>query len=161
MKILIMYYSYSGNTRAVAKMLQEELSCDVAEVEMTEPYTGDPDAVAAQGKEEVTNGFRPRISPLGIAFAEYDTVLLGTPVWWYTFAPAMRTAIMSFNWVGKTVYPFITDGGWPGSTLRDIKLHCRRADVRAGLDVRFDEAQMKTPAEEIRQWAESILTTQD
>ena len=161
MKILIMYYSYSGNTRAVAAMLQEKLNCDVTEIEMVVPYTGDHDAVAAQGKEEVTNGFRPRIKPLEIAFSEYDTVLLGTPVWWYTFAPAMRTAVTSFNWVGKTVYPFITDGGWAGSTMRDIKQHCRRADIRPGLDIRFDESQMKTPAEEISQWAEAILITQD
>ena len=156
MKILIMYYSYSGNTRSVAGMLREVLNCDVAEIEPIDPYTGDSEAVTEQGKAEVTNGFRPRIKAPEIAFSEYDVIVLGTPVWWYTIAPAMRTAITSFNWAGKIVYPFITHGGWAGTTLKDMKNHCRWADVRPGLDLRFDDGRMGSPQADVEEWVSLI-----
>lgn len=40
---------------------------------------------------EVESGFMPKIQPLNIDLTEYDTVILGAPVWWYAFAPAMKT----------------------------------------------------------------------
>ena len=73
--------------------------------------------------------------------------------------PAMRTMLESYDWSGKTIYPFITNAGWPGEALKEIALSCRGAEVKPGLDVRFDESdldKMKTPESEIIRWAESI-----
>ena len=52
--------------------------------------------------------------------------------------PAMRTMLESYDWSGKTIYPFITNAGWPGEALKEIALSCRGAEVKPGLDVRFD-----------------------
>ena len=71
----------------------------------------------------------------------------------------MRTMLESYDWSGKTIYPFITKAGWPGEALKEIALPCRGAEVKPGLDVRFDATdldKMKTPESEIIRWAESI-----
>ena len=64
-------------------------------------------------------------------------MILGTPVWWYTFAPAVKTVLSAADWNGKTVYPFATNGGWIGHTFRDMKTACAGADVKQGLNIRF------------------------
>ena len=60
------------------------------------------------------------------------------------------------DWSGKTVYPFATNGGWIGHTFRDVMTACAGADVKKGLDIRFDEDHMRTSIAEINRWAEQI-----
>lgn len=66
----------------------------------------------------------PKIQPLNIDLTEYDTVILGAPVWWYAFAPAMKTFLHDTDLSGKTVYPFATNGGWLGHTFQDFVKEC-------------------------------------
>lgn len=91
MKSLILYYSYGGNTRGIAQKLQKALGADLAEIKTLTPYTGNYDDVVDQGQREVSEGFLPQLLPLGVDLKGYDAIVLGTPVWWYTFAPAMNS----------------------------------------------------------------------
>ena len=75
-----------------------------------------------------------------------------TPVWWYTFAPAMHTFLKNTDLSGKTVYPFATNGGWIGHTFEDFAKACPDASVKAGLNVRFNEADQITSDAEVEQW---------
>ncbi|MCI6377449.1 MAG: flavodoxin [Clostridiales bacterium] len=156
MKTLILYYSYGGNTRRIAGKLQAALGADAAEIQTAKPYTGSYDDVVAQGQREVNSGYLPEIAPLDIDLGRYDTVVLGSPVWWYTFAPAMNAFLRMHDLSGKTVWPFATNGGWLGHTLRDFKSACAGADVREGLNVRFNEARQITPDAEVEKWARQI-----
>lgn len=156
MKTLLLYYSYGGNTRSIAQRIQTALGCDAAEIETAAPYPGDYDAVVDQGQREVNAGFEPEIKPLAHDIAGYDAVILGTPVWWYTFAPAVKTALSTGDWTGKTVYPFATNGGWIGHTFQDVEKACAGAAVEKGLNVRFDESTLRTPAAEIDRWLQTI-----
>ena len=114
MKTLILYYSYGGNTRRVAQMIQKEVGGDLAEIQTVQPYTGDYNAVVDQGQREIDSGFCPELKPLTVDLKDYDTVVLGSPVWWYTFAPAVHSFLKEADLVGKRVYPFATNGGWLG-----------------------------------------------
>lgn len=90
MEALIVYYSYSGNTRKVAKLLAERLHAESAEIETATAYPSAYDAVVKQGKDEIRRGYLPELKPLGKNPEHYDTIFLGTPVWWYTLAPAVK-----------------------------------------------------------------------
>lgn len=57
---------------------------------------------------------------------------------------------------GKIVYPFATNGGWLGHTLKDFEKACKGAIVKPGLSVRFDESMLRTPEKEIRTWIKTI-----
>ena len=114
MKKVIVYYSYRGNTKSIAEMIQKSTGADIARIETVVSYDGDYNSVVNQGQDEVNSGYCPKIKPLNIDLSKYDEVILGTPVWWYTFAPAMHTFLKKNDLSGKTVYPFATNGGWIG-----------------------------------------------
>lgn len=154
MKILTVYYSHSGNTRKIAEMIQKNLGGDIAEIKTKVPYTGSYNSIVEQGKREIESGFSPAIEPLGVDVAAYDTVFIGTPVWWYTYAPAIKSFLENTDLSGKTVFPFATNGGWVGHTLSDFKKGCPDSDVRKGLDVYFSGSSLRTKQKEIDSWIE-------
>lgn len=156
MKSVIVYYSLSGNTGKIAEKIQKEIGGDIAEIKTVTPYTGGYNAIVDQGHKEVNSGFSPAIEPLGIDLKNYDTVIIGTPVWWYTFAPAVKTFFEENDLSGKTVYPFATNGGWLGHTFEDIKKICRGATVKSGLNVYFSNTTLKTKETEIKNWISRI-----
>lgn len=156
-KKLIVYYSYSGNTERIARMIKDKISdADVVRIETRQPYTGDYDAVVEQGKRETESGYSPEIKPLNINLNDYDTIIIGTPVWWYTFAPAVKTFLDGADFSDKTVYPFATNGGWIGHTFKDFSKGCADAEVKPGINIRFDEDTLRTSESEINEWISKI-----
>ncbi len=156
MKPLILYYSYTGHTRQIAERIQKALGGERKEIQTETPYTGSYDAVVQQAQEEIRRGFQPAILPLNLNIDAYDTILLGSPVWWYTYAPAMSSALTQYSFAGKTVYPFATNAGWLGHTFSDVVKACPGAAVKRGLDIRFDEDRLITPKSEIEAWIQAI-----
>lgn len=156
MKILIAYYSYSGNTRKIADMIHKKIGGDIAEIETVTPYPADYNEVVDQGQKEVNEGFMPAIKPLDKDPADYDTVVLGTPVWWYTFAPAVKTFLAQNDFSGKTVYPFITNGGWIGHTVKDIEKAIPNAEIKQALNIKFNGSDLSLSVSEIENWIAKI-----
>ena len=159
-KMLIVYYSVSnGNTRRIAKRLQEAVGADIVQIETVTPYTGSYDDIVNQGQREVNQGYQPRIKLLPVNPADYDVIAVGTPTWWYTMAPAVRTFLNDCSWQGKTLIPFQTHGGWPGHVMKDIKDVCKGATVRCQMKIQFDStggAELVTPEKDIEAWIEQI-----
>lgn len=156
MKTLILYYSYGGNTRKIAQMIQREIGGDLAEIETVKPYTGSYDSIVNQGQDEVQSGYMPPLKKLQADVSSYDRIVLGSPVWWYTFAPAMKSFLHNNDLSGKIIYPYATNGGWIGHTFEDFEKSCRGTKVHKGLNVRFDEKHLVTSEIEIRNWIEAF-----
>lgn len=154
MKSIVIYYSYGGNTRKIAEKIQKAAGADIVEIETVKPYTGSYNDVVDQGHREVNSGFMPEIKPLKVDLSQYDAVILGSPVWWYTFAPAMKTFLNSADFSGKKVYPFATNGGWIGHTFKDFRNACTGAKVLEGLNIRFNEDKQLTSEKDIQKWME-------
>ena len=159
-KILIVYYSWSnGNTKRIAERLQKAVGADIAEIETVKPYEGSYQDVVDQGKREVDNGFQPEIKPLPYSAADYDVIAIGTPTWWYTMAPAVLTYLNSQDWNGKTIVPFMTNGGWPGHVIKDMQRTCKGAKSVCKMQIQFDSSgkdHMETSNEEVEEWIESV-----
>lgn len=156
MKTLIVYYSYGGNTAGIAQTVRDALGCDLAEVKTAVPYEGDYDAVVDQGQREVEAGFCPDIQPLNVDVSGYDRIILGTPVWWYTMAPALRTFLTQNDMAGKTLVPLVTSGGWPGHTEKDMAALCPQARVEGGLRLKFNGQRLAAPEGELKRWLEEL-----
>lgn len=156
MKTLILYYSYGGNTKKVAEMIHHEILSDIAEIETVKPYIGDYNSVVNQAQKEVHIGFMPEIKPLTVDITSYDSIILGTPVWWYTFAPAVKTFLSGSNLAGKVIYPFATNAGWLGHTFQDFEKVCTSATVKEGMNIKFNKNRLITPETEIKSWINSI-----
>ena len=159
-KLLIVYYSWSnGNTERIAKDLQKAAGGDLARLDTAVPYSGSYNEVVDQGQAEVERGYEPELKPLAARIADYDVIAVGTPTWWYTMAPAVRTFLRGQDWAGKTVVPFMTNGGWPGHVIADMKKHCPGADFACEMQVTFDStggAQLETPQGEVDAWAQRV-----
>lgn len=159
-RMLVVYYSWSnGNTKRIAEQLANRTGADIARIETMQPYTGSYDEVVDQGQREVNEGYRPPIQPLGVNVADYDVIAVGTPTWWYTMAPAVLTFLEGKDFTGKTVIPFMTNGGWPGHVLRDMKKACGGAQFACEMEVKFDSQggdHLETPQAELDAWMERV-----
>lgn len=156
-EILTVYYSYGGNTKKIAEKVQKTLGGEIAECKTLVPYPTDYDEVVNQGADEVKRGYKPEIAPLGVNLKDFDTIIIGTPVWWYTIAPAVKTFLESNDFSEKKVYIFATNGGWIGHTFKDAEKACgANCTVGKGLNIRFDGATMRTSEAELAKWLQTI-----
>lgn len=159
-QMLIVYYSWSnGNTEKIAEQLRRATGADICRIETVQPYEGSYNDVVAQGQAEVQQGYEPPIRPLPFEPAAYDVIAVGTPTWWYTMAPAVRTFLSSQHWQGKIVVPFMTNAGWPGHVLADMKTACAGADCRCAAEFKFDSAggsTLETPQADVTAWTDSV-----
>ena len=159
-KMLIVYYSWSnGNTERIAGKLQKVTGADMVKIETAVPYSGSYDEVVKRGQEEVNRGYQPELVPMEIQIADYDVIAVGTPTWWYTMAPAFLTFLKRQDFEGKTVIPFMTNGGWPGHVIKDMKKECKGADFVCEMEVKFDSTGgdcMETPEADVDAWAEKV-----
>ncbi|MCH3967166.1 MAG: flavodoxin [Atopobiaceae bacterium] len=161
-RTLVTYFTYSnGNTEGIARAAAEALGADLCAIEPMSPYVGSYDDVVEQGKEEVDTGFMPDIEPAEFDPESYDVIVVGTPTWWYTMAPPVRTFLGAHDWEGRTVVPFMTNAGWPGSVIDDMEDACPGAAFAHAKEFRFDSQggdQMVTPQAELDRWLDELRT---
>lgn len=151
-RALVVYYSYTGNTRALAEQIGRSFGGDLFELQPVTPYASDYDTVVAQGKREVEAGYRPSLQAMPPHLAEYDIVFVGTPIWWYTIAPPIATFLAEANLVGKTVVPFCTHGGYgAGRSLEDVKRLAPHSRVVEQLSLRGGDSYEQ---QDISAWLE-------
>ena len=125
LKKLIIYYSMDGNTKKIAEKIQAVTGADIERLDTVIPYTGTDEEIVDQGQREVNQGYMPKIKPLSVNVADYDTIIIGTPTWWYTMAPAVLTFLNSNSLEGKTVIPFQTHAGWRVTLCRIWGTHAK------------------------------------
>ena len=114
-KILVVYFSATGNTKQVAIELANIVNADICEIEPVNPYT-DADLNWHNSKSRSSiemndTQARPEIKQVHIDVTEYDFIFLGYPIWWDLAPRTINTFIESNNMAGKTVIPFATSGG--------------------------------------------------
>ena len=131
-KKLVAYFSASGVTAQVAKKLAEAVGADLFEIAPKVPYTkADLDWMDARSRSTVEMkdpGSRPELAAALPDAADYDTVYVGFPIWWYVAPTIVNTFLESIDLSGKTVVPFATSGGSgiDGAT-RSLQSHCPQA----------------------------------
>ena len=126
-KALVVYYSRSGNTRAVAEAIHAAVGGDIVELQPVTPY---PEAYRA-------TSLKHRIGHI----EAYDVVFVGSPNWWGSVAGPVRTFLSEYDLAGKRIAPFIThEGSALGRSVADIKTFCPKAVVLDGLAVRGSRA---------------------
>jgi flavodoxin len=155
-RILLAYYSRAGenyyfggrktlqvgNTEVLAGMIAQLITCDVYRIEAADPYSDDYDATVDRNVREQNENARPRIANPRTSISDYDTVLVGSPIWNNRAPMIMSTFVESLDFSGKTLYPFVTYAvSGLGSTDRDYAASARRATIGEDLAVRGEEVQ--------------------
>ena len=125
-KTLIVYFSATGTTKAAAQKLAKEYNADLYEITPEQLYTAaDLDWRDKQSRstlEMKDKSSRPAIKGHCENIADYDTVWIGFPVWWYTAPTIVNTFIEAHDLGGKVLNVFATSGSSPvGPCAADLK----------------------------------------
>lgn len=144
---IILYYSQTGATKAVAEELQKQLGCDIAVIEAVNPYDGDFAATAARWRSELDNNVKVEILPIDINLNNYNTIFLGFPIWGGTYASPIATFLADNPLDGKKIVTFATFGsGGLSTATADVIAALPAAEVTPGYGVRNARID-KAPAE--------------
>lgn len=150
-KSLIIYYSQTHATEQVAKAIQAETGADMESIEAVTPYDGDFQQTIARCQEEMAAGTLPELNALEKSVADYDTIYLGYPVWFGTFAQPMAAFIGTNDFAGKVVIPFCTFGSGGLNTSTDqLKAKLTQATILPGYGVR--NARIAAAEAEVKQF---------
>lgn len=155
-KILVTYFSASGNTAAAAKRLAGLMDADMFEITPAVPYTAaDLDWRNKQSRSSLEMSdpnSRPKINGRCDNISYYDTLFIGFPIWWYVAPTVVNTFLESCCLSGKTVIPFATSGSsGMGKTNERLAPSCPGANLREGKVIR-----RTTSDDELKQWLREL-----
>lgn len=155
-KTLVAYFSASGVTKKLAQTLADAIGADLFAIEPKVPYTrADLNWMDKQSRStiEMQNpASRPELAGTCKSIADYDTVFVGFPIWWYVAPTIVNTFLESCDLTGKTVVPFATSGGsGMGKTADILRAVCPAADILPGKRMSARES-----AEAVRAWLETL-----
>ncbi|MCD8024930.1 MAG: NAD(P)H-dependent oxidoreductase [Candidatus Gastranaerophilales bacterium] len=150
-KILIAYYSKTGNTKAVAQKIQNIVNGSLFEISPVFDYPDDYNSIVNVAKKEKEENIFPKLQN-NTDVQNYDIIFLGTPVWWYTVASPVKTFLAENNFQGKVILPFCTHGGGGASSVyTDIK-KLSGAKVLDGYTVYENSAK----TDDIKKWITNL-----
>ena len=124
-KILIAFYSRSGNTRAAARQIQQGIGGDLFEIKTVKPYPRDHRDCAKFAKKELETKSMPALT--GVPdISGYRIIFIGSPNWWGTLATPVYSFIRELDLSGKIIVPFFTHGGGGIQNCEtDMKAACK------------------------------------
>lgn len=155
-KVLVAYFSATGNTRPLAEYLAAGLSADLYEIVPEEPYTdadlnySDSGSRSSVGMNDPNS--RPAVSDPVENMEQYGIVFVGYPIWWGQAPRIISTFLEGYDWSGKTIIPFCTSGSSSiGSSAAGLESLTAGADWLSGQ--RFSSG---TNQEELLSWVDGL-----
>lgn len=158
MKKLVVYYSFEGDSKLIGDAIAEEIGADVLELKLVKEVTKKDYMKKYLGEKQVLMKTKPLLQPYNITPHDYDLIIIGTPIWSGTFAPAIRTFFTQEKFSDKMIglyYCFTVKAGLISKHLRKELKH----------NVILDEIGFKDPlvtnadrgVERAKKWANNLL----
>lgn len=155
-KILVTYFSATNTTEGMAKTIADVLGADLYEIVPEDPYTdADLDYNDDNSRSTIEmndSSARPAISGSVENWQQYDTVLIGYPIWWGEAPRILDTFAESYDFSGKTIVPFCTSGGSGiGSSAENLEALTKGANWLSGERLDGDSSR-----DEIAAWINGL-----
>ena len=158
-KVLIAYFSQTGNTDGLAKIIQEMSGYDLFRIERSTPYsaTYNSQGLYAEALNEYRENAVPELKAYPQNLADYDVILLGYCNWWASIPAPVRSFLKHADFAGKTIVPFCSMGGGRfGQTISAIAKLAPASVILQGLDVEYSDYDR----DRIRTWLDAVKTHQ-
>ena len=154
-KTLVAYFSASGVTEKVAEMIAEVSGSDLYEIAPKVPYTTADlnwmDKKSRSSVEMADKSIRPKMAEGDAAIENYDTVVIGFPIWWYVAPTIVNTFLEAYDFSGKKIVLFATSGGSGfGNTVKGLQPSAPDAVITEGSLLNRGTKQ------EISEWVKSL-----
>jgi len=144
-----------GNTEVAAGMIQSALDCDVYKIQAMEPYPDDYEATVQRNVREQNARARPAIAEPLVSIDAYHTIIVGSPVWNVRAPRIMLTFAETFDFIGKTIYPYVTYAvSGLGDVIDEYAESFRGATIGEALAIRGEEVNGSRPV--VEAWLQKI-----
>ena len=154
-KMLIVYYSWSGNTRHIANLIKNFTKADTLEILPEKPYPDSYNQTVDIAKKEVDSEYKRPIKTKIPKLDDSETILIGSPNWWGTISSPIRTFLADNDLSGKKIAPFMThEGSRMGRAESDIKKLCPNSEILEALPIRG--GFVKRANDEVEKWLQRI-----
>lgn len=167
-KILIVYFSRTNNTKAIAEIIHKNVGGTLVALELEKPYPENYEAIVQQVVEENDTGYLPPLKTKIDSIGKYDVVFLGFPTWGMKLPPPMKSFLHQYDLTGRTIVPFNTNAGYGvGSCFQTVKVLCPNSEVLEGFEIKggverdgiyfvMEGEKEKQAQEEIKKWLRKI-----
>ncbi len=143
-KTLIVYFSQTGNTDGLAKIIEEISGADMFRIERKTPYSAESNSQTLyaealnEQRENAIPDLKMYLEDAGLNINDYDTILLGYCNWWASIPAPVRSFLTHYDMSGKTIIPFCSMGGGRfGQTISAVAKLCPDSAIKEGLDVTY------------------------
>ena len=158
---VVIYYSYTGNSKKVALDVQKKLDADILELEPKIPFSDDYDEVV---REWQNNELKRdvEIKDIGVDLSIYSKIVLITCTWWYGISPVMKKFLKEYDLSGKDVLVAGSNAGWIGHSFKDYQDLFPNSNIKGELNLVFsanegERDKMITTDAEIDEWLTKIM----
>jgi flavodoxin len=158
MKILVVYYSLDGNTRYIAQKIAQGAGGDILELEPEREIPRGNFMKFFWGGRQVITREKPKLKPFYKNPWEYDLIFIGTPVWAWSYAPAIASFFEKVSMKEKKAAFFCCHGGSMGSTLHKMENKLADTEIMGRIDfqepLRGDKEKIEN---DIKVWVDGVL----
>lgn len=157
-KILILFYSQDGSTRKIAQYLSKELNLPCEEIQTVKKKETKTFFKFFYGGGEAIAGMKPDLQPIKADLKNYDTIILGSPVWAGRFTPAIKTLLEKGLLRKKKIAFFYCSGGGPGKIDPKIKTSVGRYNTLIStISLTKVDVQLESQKKVALDWAKKIM----
>ncbi|CZQ91529.1 flavodoxin [Trichococcus ilyis] len=150
-KTAIVFYSLSGNTKKVAEEIRRQTGGDLFEIRTAEPYPQSYTRVTELVQEQRGSGTLPDVQPMPIRLGDYDTLFIGSPIWYGDSALPLQKWLEENSLAGKKVAAFFTSGGSStAGAMADLRGRVKGAKMSEGLWIL--DARSKNVSRKVTDW---------
>lgn len=134
-RILVAYFSYSGNTENGAQIIADMTGGDLFEIQMENPYNGN---IYEISQEDLNDNVHPALASHVENMEQYDIIILGYPTWWSTMPMPVYTFLEEYDFSGKVILPFSSNGGTRfGDSVSDLSKTAAGSYVGQGFEYEY------------------------
>ena len=156
-KILVAYFSVTGNTKELAENTARALGADLYEIRPAKPYTSEDlnynDESTRATVEQKDDKARPELADKNAPVADYDTIVLAYPIWWSQAPRIMDTFVESYDFTGKNMTAVCTSGGSDIGSSADYLQNLTKGKAHWKPGKLFSP---RTDAQEIKSWFDGL-----
>ena len=157
-KVLVVYYSLTGNTKFIAEHIGNELNADVEEVKPVKDLDPDSGSKYFWGGMKATMKTKPKLEDLGYNPLEYDLIIIGTPVWAWTLSPPIRSYCSKFDLKNKSVALITSSSGDGVKAMNRFKDFLKDSKIIG--EYRFQDPLINNPEqarEKATEWVKELM----
>lgn len=159
MRSLVVYFSQSGSTKMIAEAVARTVGAEILELKPLKKLRGGNFMKHFWGGKQVTRKEQPELEPIIKNAADYDVIIIGTPVWVFNFTPAIRTFLSQAKLFGKKIAFYCCCDSMPGKAIDNMKAELKGNEFIGEL-VLFKTANNKEKNTKIAvEWAEKLNLT--